>query len=67
MQRPTAKHQAELKESCGRVGDRIKGAGEVKDTTTRPTELTNLGPWGLIETEPPTKIMQELYLDPTHL
>ena len=55
MQRPTAKHQAELKESCGRVGDRIERAGEVKDITRRPTESSNLSPWGLTETEPPTK------------
>ena len=27
----------------------------VKDTTSRPTEPTNLGPWGLTETEAPTK------------
>jgi hypothetical protein len=37
MQRPIAKHQAELRESCGRGGVRIKGAGVVKDTTRRPT------------------------------
>ena len=28
---------------------------EVKDTTRRPAEPTNLGPWGLTETKPPTK------------
>jgi hypothetical protein len=27
MQRPTAKHQAELHECCGRVGDRIEQTG----------------------------------------
>jgi len=32
----------------------MEGAGGVKDTT-RPAESTNLGPWGLPETEPPTK------------
>lgn len=29
--------------------------GGVKDTTRRPTEPTNQDPWGLTETEPPTK------------
>jgi hypothetical protein len=42
-------------ESCRRVGGRIEGAGRIKDTTRRPTELINLGPWGLTETESPTK------------
>jgi hypothetical protein len=55
MQRPTSKHQAELTESYGRVKDKIEKAGRVKDITRRPTESTNLGPWGLIETEPPTR------------
>ena len=64
MQRPTAKHQAELKESCGRVGDRIERAGEVKDITRRPTESSNLDPWGLTETEPPTK--EHAGADPTN-
>ena len=42
------KHQVACGESCGRVGDRIKPAGVVKDTTT------NLGLWGFTETEPLT-------------
>jgi hypothetical protein len=54
MQRPTTKHQSELRESCGRVGDKTERAKGVKDTR-RPTESTNLGSWGLTETEPPTK------------
>jgi hypothetical protein len=33
MQKPIAKHQAELGESCGRVGDGIEKAAGVKDTT----------------------------------
>lgn len=33
---------------------RIAGTGVVKDTKG-PTESTNLGPWGLTDTEPPTK------------
>ena len=44
-----------LGESYGRGGGRIKGDREVKDTTRKPTESTNLGPWGLTETEPPTR------------
>jgi hypothetical protein len=46
MQRPTAKHQAEVKKPCERVWDRIEQARRVKDTTRRPTESTNLGPLG---------------------
>jgi hypothetical protein len=34
---------------------RIEGARRVKGSTNRPTEPANLGPWGLTETEPPTK------------
>ena len=34
---------------------RIETASVVKDTTRRPTESTNLSPWGLTETELPTK------------
>ena len=33
-----------LGESYGRGGGRIKGDREVKDTTRKPTESTNLGP-----------------------
>jgi hypothetical protein len=55
MQRPRVKHQAELGESCERVGDRTEGTGGVKNTTRRCTESTNLCPWQLTETEPPTK------------
>jgi hypothetical protein len=38
-------------ESCGRIGGRIEKA----NSTGRPIESTNLDPWGLPETEPPTK------------
>ena len=48
-------HQTQWRESCGRGRERIEGAGEVKNTTRRPTELTNVGPWGLTETEPSTE------------
>jgi hypothetical protein len=46
MQRPTAKHQEELGEPCGTVGNGTDRAKGVKNTTRRPTESTNLGPWG---------------------
>ena len=42
-------------ESRGRVGDRIEQAEGVKDIKRRPTEPTNLGPWGLTEPGPPTR------------
>ena len=42
-------------DSCGRVEGRNEGPELVKDSTRRPTVLTNLGPWGLTKTEPPTK------------
>lgn len=54
VQRTTAKHYLEFRESCKRVGEKIVQAREVKDTT-RPTELTGLDPWALIEPEPPTR------------
>ena len=34
------------------MGKRTESVREVKDTTRRSTESTNLGPWGLPETEP---------------
>lgn len=45
MQRPTVRHKAELRESCGRVGRRIEGAGGLKDNT-RSTGTTNLAHGG---------------------
>ena len=45
----------ELREAYGRVKRRIEGPKEYRDSTGRPTESTNLDPWGLLETEPPTK------------
>jgi hypothetical protein len=44
-----------LRKSCGIVTDEIEQAGGVKDTTRRPTDLNNLGHWGLTETESPTR------------
>jgi hypothetical protein len=68
MQRPTAKHQAELRESCGREGCRIEQATRVKYTTRRPTESIVLGSRGLTENELPTKEhVGAVYGLPTHL
>lgn len=55
IQKPTAKHQLELGESCGRLGDRSEQARVIKDTTRRSTESTDLGPWG---SKPKPKSMQ---------
>jgi hypothetical protein len=35
--------------------DKTEGTRGYKDTTRRPTTITNLGSWGLTETEPPSK------------
>ena len=45
----------ELGEPYGRAVGRIEGPEENKDSTGKPTESTNLDPWGLPETESPTK------------
>jgi hypothetical protein len=37
----------ELRESYGRVGRRIEGSEEDRDSTGRPTESINMDPWGL--------------------
>lgn len=56
MNRPIDKYQVDLEKHCGGVGNRIKETGGVKDTTRKPPESTNLGPWWcLTESEPPTK------------
>jgi hypothetical protein len=44
MQKPIAKSQVELRESCIRLGDRIESDAGIKDTTGRPAELTVLDP-----------------------
>jgi RNA 3'-terminal phosphate cyclase len=43
METDAVKHWIELRESCGRVGEKIDGVRAVKDITRRPTESTNLG------------------------
>lgn len=45
----------ELKESCGRVRERIEKARRVKETIRRPIELASLGLWWLTEAGPPTR------------
>jgi hypothetical protein len=55
MQRPTAKNQVDLRESCGRVGDGSEQARGIKNTTKRPAESINLDPWGLKQSGPPTR------------
>lgn len=43
---PGAEYQAQLKETCGRVGNRTEQTRRVKGTTGKPTESTNgsMGP-----------------------
>ena len=45
----------ELRKSCGGVGGRIEEPKGERDSIRRPSELTELDPWGFPETEPPTK------------
>jgi hypothetical protein len=45
---------------------RVTNAG-FKDTTKRPKELTNLGSWGLTETESPTKEHAGARSKPLHI
>jgi hypothetical protein len=67
MKRPTAKHQVELGESCGRVEDRSEQAGGIKDFT-RTTESTNLNTWEFTESGPPHRNHDGAGLGlPTHL
>ena len=44
MQRPTAKHYTELRESCRRVRERVEETGKGRHTVRRPIDTTNLGP-----------------------
>jgi hypothetical protein len=47
-----------LKDYCKRVGKKTEQAGGVEDTIKKKlTVSSNLGPWKLEETEPPTKSM----------
>ena len=56
----------ELGESYGRVGGRIEGPEEDRDSIGRPRESTNVDPWELTETEPSTKSELRLNLSPLH-
>jgi hypothetical protein len=47
MQKPIAKHLMELRESYGRVGEKIERPGEGRNSTGTPRESTNLNSWGL--------------------
>ena len=44
-----------LRDTYGRVRERIEGAEGNGNLIRRPVVLTNLDPWELPETEPPTK------------
>jgi hypothetical protein len=46
MQIPTAKQWMELGDSYGRLGGRIVGPEGDRNSTGKPTESTNQGPWG---------------------
>ena len=46
MQTPTTKQWMELRDSYGRIGGRIVGLKGDRNSTERPTESTNLDPWG---------------------
>ena len=63
-----AKHQAELGESWGRLGDISEQARGDKDNTIRHIKSSSMGPWELIEPRPPTREHAEARPRPsTHL
>jgi hypothetical protein len=45
----------DLQKSGGRVGGRVKELEGYRDSTGKPTGSTNIDPWEVPETEPPTK------------
>jgi len=45
----------ELRDTCERFGGRIEGPEGERNCIRRRTESTNLNPWEVSETEPPTK------------
>jgi hypothetical protein len=68
MQRPTAKLSIELVEFHGRVGGRIVGLKEDRDSTGRTIESTNLNLWQLSESEPQSEEHTETgYRSSTHM
>lgn len=58
----------ELREAYGRVKRRIEGPKEYRDSTGRPTESTNLDPWGSQSLNHQPKNIHRLDLGlPTHM
>jgi hypothetical protein len=58
----------DIQEAYGRDGGRIEGLKKDRHSTGRPTESTNLDPWRLPETEPPTKeCTQDGLRTPAHM
>ena len=55
MQIPTDKHWTEVRDPYRRVRGRTEGPQGDGNPTGRPTVSTNLDPWKLPETEPPTE------------
>jgi hypothetical protein len=67
MQIPTAKQWMELGHLYGRVGERIESPKGVRNSTGRPTELTNLDPWISQKLNHKQKNIQRLDLVPSHI
>jgi hypothetical protein len=68
MQILTAKHWTEVWDPYGRDRGRIEGAEGDGNHIGRPTVSSNLDPWELPETEPPTKDPTWTVLKPlTHM
>jgi hypothetical protein len=68
MQTPTANQWVELGYSYGRIGGRIAGPKGDKNSTRRPTESTNLDPWGSQRLNQQPKNIHGLDLGlPTHM
>jgi hypothetical protein len=63
IQTPTVKQRMKLGDSYGRIGGRIVGAKGDRNSTGRPTELTNLGPWGPQSLNHQPKTIHRLDLD----
>jgi hypothetical protein len=55
MQIPTTKSGTEVRNPYGKIRARSEGTERDSNFTGRPTMLTNLEPWKVPETEPPTK------------
>lgn len=66
IQRPIAKHQVKLGESCGWVGDRIEWDWEITDTTRRPTLCTLVNGGSQRLTYQPHSMLR-MILDPLHI